>query len=149
MSNTHADRPALSSPIASSERIQALDVVRGFALIGIFLMNIEFFNRPMHDLGQGLPTDVTGADHWAGWLIYTLVQGKFWTMFSLLFGMGFAVMLTRAERAERNFLRPYLRRIAALFAFGTIHHVLIWGGDILFSYSIGAAGLLLLLWTKV
>ena len=132
-------------PVSAAERIQALDVVRGFALIGIFLMNIEFFNRPLSSIG-GLPVGVTGVDYWAGWLIYTFVQGKFWTMFSLLFGMGFAVMLTRAERAGRNFLRPYLRRIAALAAFGAMHHILIWGGDILFSYAVGATGLLLLLW---
>ena len=60
--------PALTSPIPSSERIQALDVVRGFALIGIFLMNIEWFNRPIAELG-GLPTNVHGADFWAGYLI--------------------------------------------------------------------------------
>ncbi|MEO8160551.1 MAG: hypothetical protein ABI588_03955, partial [Arenimonas sp.] len=99
-------------PIASSERIQALDVVRGFALIGIFLMNIEFFNRPIAELGSGLPATLQGVDWWAGYLIYVLVQGKFWTMFSLLFGMGFAVMLTRAERAGRGFIVPYARRIA-------------------------------------
>jgi hypothetical protein len=103
--------PALR-PIASSERIQALDVVRGFALIGIFLMNIEWFNRPIAELGMGLPSTLQGADWWAGYLIYILVQGKFWTMFSLLFGMGFAVMLTPAERAGRGFLVPYVRRIA-------------------------------------
>ena len=133
-------------PVAAGERIQALDVVRGFALIGIFLMNIEFFNRPLSELGLGLPATATGANWIAGWLIYTFVQGKFWTMFSLLFGMGFAVMLTRAERAERNFLRPYLRRIAALALFGALHHIFIWGGDILFSYAVAATGLLILLY---
>ena len=136
----------LAAPVASSERIQALDVVRGFALIGIFLMNIEFFNRALSELGTGLPADATGANWWAGWFVYTFVQGKFWTMFSFLFGMGFAVMLTRAERADRNFLRPYLRRIAALAAFGALHHVFIWGGDILFSYAVAAIGLLILLY---
>ena len=134
------------SPVTGSERIQALDVVRGFALIGIFLMNVEFFNRPLSELGQGLPASLTGADWLAGWLIYNFVQGKFWTMFSLLFGMGFAVMLTRAERSERNFMRPYLRRIAALAVFGIVHHIFIWGGDILFSYAVAAAGLLILLY---
>jgi len=133
-------------PIASSERIQALDVVRGFALIGIFLMNIEWFNRPIAELGNGLPTNAHGADWLAGYLIYILVQGKFWTMFSLLFGMGFAVMLTRAERAGRNFLVPYARRIAALAAFGALHHIFLWAGDILFSYAVAALCLLLLLW---
>ena len=141
------DAPMLR-PIASNERIQALDVVRGFALIGIFLMNIEFFNRPIAELGAGLPTSLQGADWWAGYLIYVLVQGKFWTMFSLLFGMGFAVMLTRAERAGRSFLVPYVRRIAALAVFGAMHHIFLWAGDILFSYAVGAMCLLLLLWAS-
>jgi len=136
-------------PVASNERIQALDVVRGFALIGIFLMNIEFFNRPIAELGMGLPTPAHRADWWAGYLIYVLVQGKFWTMFSLLFGMGFAVMLTRAERAGRSFLVPYIRRIVALAAFGTLHHIFLWSGDILFSYAVGATCLLLLLWAPL
>jgi uncharacterized protein len=140
--------PARLAPVGAAERIHALDVVRGFALIGIFLMNVEFFNRPMSSIGEGLPSTLTGADWWAGWLIYMFVQGKFWTMFSLLFGMGFAVMLTRAERAGRDFLRPYLRRIAALAVFGVVHHIFIWGGDILFSYSVGAAGLLLMLYAR-
>jgi hypothetical protein len=135
-------------PVASNERIQALDVVRGFALIGIFLMNIEFFNRPIAELGMGLPSPPHQVDWWAGYLIYVLVQGKFWTMFSLLFGMGFAVMLTRAERAGRSFLVPYIRRIIALAAFGTLHHIFLWSGDILFSYAVGATCLLLLLWAR-
>ncbi len=133
-------------PVAPGERIQALDVVRGFALLGIFLMNIEWFNRPLAEMSQGLPLGAVGVDRVAGWLIYVLVAGKFWTIFSLLFGMGFAVMLTRAERAGRNFLRPYLRRIAALAIFGAAHHILLWGGDILFSYAMGAVALLILLY---
>jgi uncharacterized membrane protein YeiB len=139
--------PALR-PIASNERIQALDVVRGFALIGIFLMNIEWFNRPIGELGMGMPSTLSGADWWAGYLIYILVQGKFWTMFSLLFGMGFAVMLTRAERAGRGFLVPYVRRIFALAVFGACHHIFLWAGDILFSYAVAAMCLLLLLWAR-
>jgi uncharacterized membrane protein YeiB len=140
-----SDASADLTPVRGNERIQALDVVRGFALIGIFLMNIEYFNRALSSIELGLPATMTGADWLAGWLIYNFVQGKFWTMFSFLFGMGFAVMLTRAERAERNFLRPYLRRIAALAVFGVLHHIFIWSGDILFSYAVGAVGLLILL----
>ena len=49
-------------PVASSDRIQALDVVRGVALLGIALMNVEFFNRPIGDLDAGLPLGATGLD---------------------------------------------------------------------------------------
>src|SRR4249919_1612330 len=127
-SSASADDRALT-PIRHEERIQALDVIRGFALFGIFLMNVEWFNRPIADLESGLPLDASGLDYVAGWMIYTFVRGKFWTMFSLLFGMGFAVMLARAERAQRDFVTPYLRRIAALAIIGIAHYILIWTGD--------------------
>ena len=137
-----------AGPVTSSERIQALDVVRGFALLGIFLMNIEFFNRATSAIGQGMPTGLTGMDWFASWFVAYFVQGKFWTIFSLLFGMGFAVMLMRAERAERDFLGPYLRRILALAVFGAAHYIFLWSGDILFSYAVAAGALLILFYGK-
>ena len=87
-------------PITANQRIEALDVVRGFALLGIFLMNIEYFNRTISSLDAGMPRGLTGIDWLASWFIAYFVQGKFWTIFSLLFGMGFAVMLTRAARGR-------------------------------------------------
>lgn len=145
---TEPSAAASLAPVSSGERIQALDVVRGFALIGIFLMNIEFFNRTTMGIGLGMPLGLTGADWWASWFVAYFVQGKFWTIFSLLFGMGFAVMLTRAERAGRPFLTPYLRRIGALAVFGAVHYIFLWEGDILFSYSVAAGALLILLYGK-
>ena len=137
-----------AGPMTASERIQALDVVRGFALLGIFLMNVEFFNRATSEIGQGMPAGLLGIDWFAGWFVAYFVQGKFWTIFSLLFGMGFAVMLTRAERAERAFLGPYLRRILALAVFGAAHYIFLWSGDILFSYAVAAGALLILFYGK-
>lgn len=135
-------------PVAASERIQALDVIRGFALLGIFLMNIEWFNRPLADLGAGMAAGQTGIDYAVAWFIDVFVRGKFWTMFSMLFGMGFAVMLARATAAQRGFIAPYLRRTAALAAFGLLHGILIWGGDILLSYATAALVLLLTLFGR-
>ena len=135
-------------PIAASDRIHVLDVIRGFALLGIFLMNVEFFNRPMATLDAGLPGGIAGIDHWAGWFVHVFVRGKFWTMFSLLFGMGFAVMLARAEQAGRAFLGPYVRRTLALAAFGALHFIFIWAGDILFSYAMGAAVLMVVFYAR-
>ncbi|MBK6293344.1 MAG: DUF418 domain-containing protein [Rhodoferax sp.] len=136
------------SPPVSQQRIEALDVVRGFALLGIFLMNIEFFNRSITGIGLGMPQGLTGLDWLASWFIAYFVQGKFWTIFSLLFGMGFAVMLTRAEHAGRDFLAPYMRRILGLAVFGAAHYIFLWSGDILFSYAVGAGALLILLYGK-
>jgi uncharacterized membrane protein YeiB len=140
--------PATFTPVANDERIQALDVVRGFALIGILAMNVEFFNRTIASLGTGMQTGLTGANLWVSYFVQYFVVGKFWTIFSLLFGMGFAVMLTRAERAERSFLVPYMRRIAALAVFGALHSIFLFSGDILFSYSVGAAALLVVLYGR-
>src|SRR5437870_5369241 len=92
----NAAGPALA-PIAAAERIHALDIIRGFALIGIFLMNVEWFTRPLAEFGTGVDGQQQGLSWFASWFIYVFVQGKFWTMFSLLFGMGFAVMLGRAQ----------------------------------------------------
>jgi uncharacterized protein len=133
------------TPTAPDERIHALDIIRGFALFGILLMNVEWFTRPLADLDLGLGIDpkLSGMDYAISWLIYVLVQGKFWTLFSLLFGMGFAVMLARAEETGRAFFALYLRRIIGLFLFGSAHFVLIWAGDILHNYAIAAFALLL------
>jgi uncharacterized membrane protein YeiB len=139
-------------PVTVGERIEEIDVVRGFALLGIFLMNVEFFNRSILGIGEGMPPGLTGADWFASWFVAYFVQGKFWTIFSLLFGMGFAVMLARAERAGRAFLGPYVRRLLALAVFGAAHFIFLWAGDILLSYALSAAGLLVLLygtWRRV
>ena len=136
------------APIARTERIAALDVVRGFALIGILMMNIEYFNRATTDIGSGIMQGQSGPDLWFSVFVQYFVTGKFWTMFSLLFGMGFGVMLMRAESAKRPFLKPYLRRIAALAVFGALHHILLWSGDILFSYAVAAVALLIVLYGR-
>ncbi|NNG25876.1 DUF418 domain-containing protein [Telluria aromaticivorans] len=140
--------PVALTPVTSDERIQSLDVVRGFALIGILLMNVEFFNRATAAIGSGMQTGLTGANYWVSYFVQYFVTGKFWTIFSLLFGMGFAVMLMRAERAGRSFLVPYMRRIAALAVFGALHHVFLFAGDILFSYAVAATALLVVLYGR-
>jgi uncharacterized membrane protein YeiB len=137
-----------AAPIPPSQRIAALDVVRGFALIGIFLMNIEWFNRPFATINDGIPRDLGTLDWLATYFVNYFVQGKFWTIFSLLFGMGFAIMLVRAERAGRDFVAIYLRRILALAVIGAVHYIYLWPGDILFSYAVAAGALLIVLYGR-
>jgi uncharacterized protein len=136
------------TPVADSERIASLDVVRGFALIGILTMNVEYFNRTIASLGSGMQSGLSGANYWVSFFVQYFVVGKFWTIFSLLFGMGFAIMLTRAERAGRPFLLPYMRRIAALAVFGALHHLFLFAGDILVSYAVAATALLIVLYGR-
>jgi uncharacterized protein len=133
---------ATLQPVADGERLQTLDVLRGFALLGVFLMNIEWFSRPLLENGTGLDLSGGPLDDLAAWGVAWLVQGKFWALFSLLFGMGFSVMSMRAEAAGRGFYGPYLRRVLALGAFGAAHAIALWPGDILFSYAVTALVLL-------
>ena len=129
------------APIDSAQRIQAMDVVRGFALAGIFLMNVEWFGRPLQEMGQGIDPAATGLDHAAAWAVHVFVAGKFWVLFSLLFGMGFAVMSSRGGHGAQFRVR-YLRRCLVLLGLGVLHALLLWPGDILHTYAI--AGLLML-----
>lgn len=124
------------APVAAGERIEAMDVLRGFALLGILLMNIEGMAGPLAASFTGVDPALAGADRTVDWLIYVLVQGKFYTLFSLLFGMGFATMALRAERTGRPFGVLYLRRSLALLGFGLVHGLLIWSGDILLVYAL-------------
>ncbi|MDI9239218.1 DUF418 domain-containing protein [Lysobacter sp. LF1] len=133
------------APTGANQRLQNLDVLRGFALLGIFLMNVEYFGRPLADMGQGIQPGQAPFDHALSWLIYVFVQGKFWILFSLLFGMGFALMDERARAAGRDFTAIHLRRSLALLAIGLAHAWLVWAGDILVAYAIGA---LLLTWFR-
>lgn len=128
---------------APAGRLGHLDALRGFALLGIALMNVEFFTTPLADMGQGVGAGQGPLDRAADWLVYVLVQGKFWSLFSLLFGMGFVLMLDRAHAAGARFVPTYLRRCLGLLAIGLAHALLVWAGDILVSYALGALVLLL------
>ncbi len=134
------------TPIKSPERIELLDAIRGFALFGILLMNLEAFNGPILGAMTGIDSHLQGIDRWADAFIYIFVQGKFWTLFSLLFGVGFAIMFERAKQIGVDFISIYKRRLTALLGIGLIHLWLIWEGDILFAYAL--AGFVLLRWLK-
>jgi len=135
-----------SLPIKPANRVVSLDVIRGFALIGILLMNIEWFNRPLSELGQ-FDINLTGFDWAVSWFIKVFVEGKFWKLFTLLFGMGFAIMIIKAQATNRPFIALFSRRLIFLFCLGLIHMIFMWGGDILNLYAIG--GLMMLAWISI
>lgn len=137
-----SDSPVLS-PLAVDDRIQAMDVLRGFALLGILLMNIEGMVGPLNGALTGLDPALTGADRIVDALLFIFVQGKFYPLFSILFGMGFAVMMVRATASGRPFVGLYLRRTLALLAIGLCHALLVWSGDILTTYALLALLMLL------
>lgn len=139
--SVNAALPSLQ-PVTSGERIAVLDVLRGVALLGILLMNIEAFAGPLELAFTGIDTHWQGIDYWADAFVYVFVQGKFFTLFSLLFGAGFAVMAQRAEAAGRDFAPFYLRRSAGLLLIGLCHALLVWSGDILVLYALASLPLL-------
>ncbi|RUO35668.1 DUF418 domain-containing protein [Aliidiomarina sanyensis] len=132
-----------SAPVQGNERMHILDILRGFALFGILMMNIEYFQRPMQAVMLGLDQTQTGINYAVGWFVFVFIQGKFYTLFSLLFGIGFVVFL---DRARARVSRPrwlFSRRLLILVLIGALHGFFIWSGDILLLYAL--TGFLLLL----
>lgn len=135
----NGDRDDIAKPTAATaaERIVALDALRGFALMGILLANILYWS------GWGLMSDeqrlaFAGADsmQWQYRFHHLLIDGKFYTLFSLLFGAGFALQLARIEGRGGDGLAIYRRRVLVLLGIGLIHSCLIWDGDILTLYAL-------------
>ncbi|WP_168171482.1 DUF418 domain-containing protein [Lacimicrobium sp. SS2-24] len=131
------------TPVGENERIVLLDALRGFALLGILLMNIEFFQRPLQAIMLGFESDQQGLDYMVAWFSFTFVQGKFYTLFSFLFGLGFVVFMDRAVQKTTRPKRLFFRRLLILLVIGVAHLFLVWGGDILHLYAF--LGLVLML----
>src|SRR5580704_18043164 len=130
-------------PVSLAERIVFIDVLRGMALFGILAANMRAFFAPLDAYGNIQVLFHNRADVWAQGFIDACIQGKFITIFSFLFGMGFAMQMSRAEAKGQRFLSFYPRRLLALALFGVIHGMLIWAGDVLLTYAFSGAILLL------
>ncbi len=113
-------------------RSVALDALRGFALFGIILVNAPFFSQSL----WAEPAIGGVADLLAFWFTNAFASGKFFLIFSFLFGFGFASMLARAEAEGRSLRGRFLRRLLGLFAFGALHAVFLFFGDILMLYAL-------------
>ena len=135
--------PVAVAPTAPTEREPVLDVLRGVALLGILLINIEYMRSAgFYDAFVGVEPSTTLADRIAQFGMGWLAAGKFLSMFAILFGVGAALIADRALRAGRSPRRLLARRYGLLVAFGLVHMVLLFPGDILFLY--GLTGLALL-----
>ena len=130
-------------PVSLSERILFIDVLRGVALFGILAANMRAFFAPIDAYGNIGVLFHGRADVLAQAFIDSFIQGKFISIFSFLFGMGFAIQMSRAEARGVRFLGFYPRRLFALALFGLIHGILIWAGDVLLTYALSGAILLL------
>ena len=123
-----------AAPVDDSQRIVAMDVLRGFVLLGILVMNIQSFAMPIAAYVN--PTaygDLTGANLWVWIVSHVFFDQKFMAVFSVLFGAGIVLMTARAGAGGA---RLHRRRMGWLILFGLLHAYLLWYGDILFAYGV-------------
>jgi uncharacterized protein len=143
-SQAPAALPALQ-PASAHERVVFLDVLRGFALCGVFMSNayMHFGGRyppPQEGVAPLLPSPVDSLVHS---LYEFLLAGKAMTLFAFLFGLGFALQMDRAQARGAPILPLYARRLTVLLLLGLLHLFALWYGDILSLYA--GVGFLMLL----
>ena len=139
------DKRVLNSPIEATDRIESLDVLRGFAVLGILVMNIQAFAMP--GAAYFNPTaygDLNGLNFFTWLASYLLVDQKFMSIFSLLFGAGICLFADRAEARSGRSAGLHYRRMFYLLVFGFIHAYLLWSGDILVAYALCGSVIFLL-----
>lgn len=122
-----------------SQRNISVDTTRAAALIGICVVNLHFLGLPAERM---LERPEVAADRFVGFLVEFLFQGKFFLLFSFLFGWGLQIQIVSAARAGKSFAALYFRRLTLLAVFGCLHAILVFTGDILLVYAV----LGLLLW---
>ena len=123
-------------PVTEKQRHTSVDVLRGFALLGILAMNIIAFAFPMEVYFN--PLLMGGFEGWdrVEWMVaHLLFDQKFMTIFSMLFGAGMILMAQRASKGQK-LARVHYRRCFWLMLIGMLHAYLIWWGDILFFYAV-------------
>lgn len=137
------DRPA---PIPQSKRIVDLDILRGIALFGILVVNLQLFAHPFFNIVSDAGLYQEWYNQAAASFVHVFFEGKFITLFSFLFGIGFYIFAQRLKLKEMSFFPVFLRRMGLLLIIGLLHAWLLWAGDILVFYAIG--GVLLMLFFK-
>lgn len=126
------------------DRIAVIDVLRGFALLGVVVVNcVSYVNQQTPT--AVLESSASPADATLTLLVDVLFEWKFMTLFSILFGCGFGILMDRLQRKGLDPVPFFTRRMSWLFVFGLLH-TLFWWGDILHLYAV--AGIMLLLFTK-
>jgi uncharacterized protein len=131
-----------SAPVSQGERITSLDTVRGFALLGILLMNIVAMSMSLGAYDDPMVTGgSTGANLWVWAILHVVAEGKMRALFSMVFGAGIVLLTSRLERNGSPSADIYYRRTLWLLLFGIVHAYLLWLGDILYPYALCALAL--------
>jgi uncharacterized protein len=122
---------------AAPDRIAALDLIRGIAVLGILAVNIAgFAGGPIGVLSPNFPEPGSAADNWAFAGIVLVFEGKLRALFTLMFGASMLLYIERAEERGGDGALMQLRRLVWLMLFGYLHFTLLWWGDILFTYAV-------------
>lgn len=130
------------------KRLILLDALRGFALMGIALANYPEFSLYSFLSGEEQSSMLTAdADMITRWLQIIFVDGKFYTIFSILFGIGFSIIIENCMRKGRNGFVVFYRRMGVLTLIGLLHLLFLWSGDILLLYAL--MGMILPLFSKL
>ncbi len=132
----------MSTSNYSLERQSFLDVLRGFALFGILIVNIMAFSSAYYASGIASPLQNSLWEDAVTFSIATLFETKFYLLFSFLFGYSFSIQMISAEKKQKPFKVLFMRRLLGLFCIGLIHALLLYHGDILSTYAL--MGILLL-----
>ena len=133
----HDDSQGRAAPVVDPQRIRSLDVLRGFALFGVLLMNMQAFADVFAVYMNPFAVGEISALDYACWCVnHVLADGKFITIFSMLFGAGIGLMTARARARTGRSAGVHYRRMAWLMLFGLAHALLLWNGDILFLYGL-------------
>ena len=134
-------------PVIPSERIHAIDILRGIALFGVLVVNlVNEFRVSLFAQFVPMPATLSSLDGRIEHVISMFFEMKAFALFSLLFGVGLAIQSERLMNSDRRW-RLLLRRMIALLAMGLIHLLLIWNGDILTEYAL--VGLVALLFLRL
>ena len=131
-------------PIVARERIDVIDILRGFTIFGILLVNMPLYGWPNWGPMRAIRAQLPGGpvDEAASWFLWLFAEDKFYPLLSFLFGVGFSIQLARLAASATQFLSVYCRRLLALLFIGLVHGLLVWSGDILVTYAL--TGFLLL-----
>jgi len=124
------------APVQTKDREIFMDVLRGFAILGIFIANLgsgfSWYSESTHATGPYLLPEL---DHKMSFLHHMFIEGKFYSIFSLLFGWGIALQFKRADAKGINAVPTVRRRLFFMLLLGAVH-LLIWPGDIVFFYAL-------------
>ncbi len=131
------------NPIEPPERIILIDIIRGFALLGILLVNAPSINSPIWIENSDFAFKTTTWDAIVTNFIYLFAIDKFYPIFSLLFGLSAIIFMEHIAQQGDNPTLLFIRRMIILFGFGIIHAAFIWWGDILIVYALLGLGLIL------